>query len=198
MHLQIQDSKKTFECYIYEKHTGVCLVCHNGYLTVAALKTSDCAALSYKNAHVAQSPGKWETWSTWARVPADDECLSAPWQEECGEWEEGGGGRGKVEMERRGYHVKPPRGDTELLQRCRLGSHSAKGERKGSWLQMKVDFSYFYSTKCLSPPNSLFDSIKQNKTKQMNSIRSSIHLLTSCFAACICLACCSAQQPRPS
>lgn len=58
-----------------------------------ALKTSNCAALSRKNAHAAQSLGNWETWSTWARVPADDECLSAPWREECREREEWGGGR---------------------------------------------------------------------------------------------------------
>lgn len=56
----------------------------------AALKTSNCAALSHENAHAAQSRGKRETWSTEARVPADDKCLSTPRLEECGATRGGG------------------------------------------------------------------------------------------------------------
>jgi len=139
----------------------------------STLRTSNCAALSPKNAHAAETPGKWETWSTWDRVPADDECLSAPWREECREREEGGGGggggggRGKVEMERgesmrheeggwggvTSDHVNPPQVHTkaEHSQRCRLRPPAATGHHTGNWPQTRVaDFISTDNESCTS------------------------------------------------
>lgn len=191
-----------------------------------ALKTSNCAALSHKNAHAAQSPGKWETWSTWARVPADDECLSAPWREECREREEGGGGgwrggggRGKVEMERgerheeeggSSNHVNPPH-KGRAFTKVSPEAPSCCGPRRGNWPQTRVaDFISSDNELCTSScsPNGtklfFFQLIVTRRNEQMSSGGTSINLLIVyfqherfCHFFCICLARCRAQCPRP-
>lgn len=125
--------------------------CLNGYLTWhhtrVALKTSNCAALSHKNAHAAQSPGKWETWSTRARVPADDECLSAPWREECREREGGKRRRGREKWRWKREWMWGNRKPCETTSsgysaftKVSPGASSSfcYRERKESWPQMKV------------------------------------------------------------
>lgn len=124
-----------------------------------ALKTSNCAALSRKNAHAAQSLGNRETWSTWARVPADDECLSAPWREECREREEWGGGRmvrkrrdgksreqgvfciggGEEELHHKGIWKQ------SIYKRCQFPFLFTK--RKGNWPQAGVTDFIFIGNK---------------------------------------------------
>lgn len=182
-----------------------------------ALKTSNCAALSRKNAHAAQSLGNWETWSTWARVPADDECLSAPWREECREREEWGGGRmvrkrrdgksreqgvfciggGEEELHHKGIWKQ------SIYKRCQFPFLFTK--RKGNWPQAGVtDFIFIgnklYSSSCSfwiynSHPGSLFFLTKETNEKwhKWND-----GACVSCFAAYFCLECSRALLLSPS